>query len=158
MTNVFRPQLETDDEDPPGFRAARDRVAARAGAQRLGASVYRLPPGEAVCPYHWHGVEEELLVVMAGTPSVRGPDGWRELRPGDVVAFPVGEAGAHEVANRSGEVADVLLISGMAEVEVCGYPDSDKLGVFGPTRALFRRGDAVDYYEGEAGPDTMPPA
>ena len=151
MANVFRPVLETDDDDPAGFRAARDRIAARAGAQRLGASVYRLPPGEAVCPYHWHAVEEELLVVLTGTPSVRTADGWRDLAPGDVVAFPIGAAGAHQVANRSGADADVLLVSQMRDAEVCGYPDSDKLGVFGPTRALFRRGDAVDYYDGESG-------
>lgn len=157
MENVFRPVLETDPDDPAGFRAACDRIAARAGSQRLGASVYRLPPGESVCPYHWHGAEEELLIVLSGTPSVRTVEGWRDLRAGDVVAFSVGEGGGHQVANRSEADADVLLVSQMCEVEVCGYPDSDKLGIFGPTRALFRRGDQVDYYDGEAPPDTMPP-
>jgi uncharacterized cupin superfamily protein len=152
MANLFQPDLETDEEDPPGFRAARDRIAARVGAQRLGASLYRLPPGESVCPYHWHGVEEEMLIVIAGAPSVRTPEGWRDLQPGEVVAFPAGEAGAHQVANRSGAEADVLLVSQMRAVEVCGYPDSGKLGVFGPVRALFRRGDEVDYYDGESPP------
>src|SRR4051812_12204238 len=152
MPNVFRPVLETDDEDPPGFRAARDRVGARAGAQRLGASVYRLAPGQAVCPYHWEAVEEEMLVVLSGTPAVRTPEGWRDLSPGDVVAFPVGEGGAHQVANRSTGDSDVLLISEVAPVAVTGYPDGGKVGVFGPMRALFRRDDAVDYYLGESYP------
>ena len=158
MPNVFRPELESDGDDPPGFRAARDKIAARAGAARLGASVYRLPPGESVCPYHWEAAEEEMLIVLIGTPSVRTPEGWRELGPGDVVSFPVGEAGGHQVANFSDADADVLLISELEPVAVTGYPDSDKVGVFGPMRALFRRGDAVDYYEGESAPDTMPPA
>ena len=157
MENVFRPVLETDAEDPPGFRAARDRIAARAGSWRLGASVYRLPPGESVCPYHWEAVEEEMLIVLSGAPSVRTPEGWRTLRPGDVVSFPTGEAGAHQVSNLSGEESDVLLVSELRDVAVTGYPDSDKVGVFGPMRALFRRGDEVDYYDGESAPDTMPP-
>src|SRR3954469_20115519 len=120
MANVFRPELESDDEDPQGFRATRDRVGARAGGQRLGASVYRLTPGQAVCPYHWEGCEEEMLIVLSGEPSVRTPEGWRDLSPGDVVAFPVGEAGAHQVANRSGADADVLLISEVAAVAISG--------------------------------------
>jgi uncharacterized cupin superfamily protein len=152
MTNVFRPELETDDTDPPGFRAARDRVGAKAGAKRLGASVYRLPPGEAVCPYHWEGSEEEMLIVLSGEPSVRTPEGWRELAAGDVVAFVAGEAGAHQVANRSGSDADVLLISEVAPIGITGYPDSDKLGIFGPVTKLFRSGDDVDYYDGESPP------
>src|SRR4051794_37452086 len=106
--NLFRPVLETDDEDPAGFRAARDRLGARAGSRRLGASLYRLAPGESVCPYHWHAGEEELLLVISGRASVRTPDGWRELAPGDVVSFPIGEAGSHQVANGSSEDADVL--------------------------------------------------
>jgi uncharacterized cupin superfamily protein len=152
MTNVFRPQLVADEQDPAGFRAARDRVGARAGARRLGASVYRLPPGESVCPYHWEGDIEELLIVLSGTPSVRTPAGWRDLAAGEVMSFPAGEAGAHQVANRSTEDTDVLLISEMAGVEMSSYPDSGKIGVFGPLRALFRHADEVDYYDGEAYP------
>ena len=158
MPNVFRPQLEADDEDPPGFRAARDRIAARAGSRRLGASVYRLPPGVSVCPYHWEADEEEMLIVLSGAPSVRTPDGWRALRPGDVVSFLAGEAGGHQVSNFSDEESDVLLVSENGRIAISGYPDSDKVGVFGPMRALFRRGDAVDYFDGESAPDTMPPA
>src|SRR5215212_6394235 len=134
MTNVFRPELEPGDEGPPGFRAARDRIAARAGSSRLGASVYRLPPGESVCPYHWEAVEEEMLIVLSGAPSVRTPEGWRTLRPGDVVAFAAGEAGAHQVSNFSDQDSDVLLVSELRDVAVTAYPDSDKVGVFGPMR------------------------
>jgi uncharacterized cupin superfamily protein len=158
MPNVFRPELQPGREGPPGFQASRDRIAARAGSSRLGASVYRLPPGESVCPYHWEGDEEEMLIVLAGTPSVRTPQGWRAVRPGDVVSFAPGEAGAHQVANFSEADADVLLVSEMSHASIAVYPDSDKVGVFGPVDALFRRGDAVDYFDGESAPDTMPPA
>ena len=39
--------------------------------------------------------------MVDGSPMLRTPEGERELRPGEVVAFPLGEAGAHQVINRS---------------------------------------------------------
>jgi uncharacterized cupin superfamily protein len=42
---------------------------------------------------------EEMLLVVRGRPHMRGPVGWRKLHEGEVVAFPLGERGAH---NRSG--------------------------------------------------------
>jgi uncharacterized cupin superfamily protein len=40
-------------------------------------------------------------VVLEGTPSLRTPDGWRELEQGEVVSFLRGEDGAHQIVNRS---------------------------------------------------------
>ena len=95
--------------------------------------------------------------MVEGTPSLRTPGGWRELALGEVVAFGVGEAGAHQIANRSEAPVRFLSFSNLA-TEVVVYPDSDKVGAFedapqgGGLRLLFRRGDAVDYYEGETAP------
>ena len=50
---------------------------------------------------------------VAGRPSLRTPDSERELETGEVVAFPVGERGAHQVVNRTSEPAKVLLVSEM---------------------------------------------
>jgi uncharacterized cupin superfamily protein len=156
--NLFEPRFEEDD-DPLGYASRRARLALHAGAEHLGASLYELDPGVAVCPYHWHAAEEELLIVMEGGPSLRTPEGWRELEPGDVARFPVGSAGAHQIANRGSERARVLLLSQRKDPEVCGYPDSRKimadaaLGGFDPDpdeiSHLWRLDDAVDYFEGE---------
>ena len=35
--------------------------------------------------------------MLSGSPTLRGPDGERVLRAGDVVCFPVGPDGAHQV-------------------------------------------------------------
>lgn len=78
--------------DHEGFRARRIRVGHTLGMERLGASVWELKPGQAAYPYHFHLTEEELVVVLAGRPSVRTPDGWRELVEGDLVSFPRSEA------------------------------------------------------------------
>src|SRR5947208_11579688 len=89
----------------PGFEWRRKRVAG----DHLGASLYALPPGQATFPYHYELGNDELLVVVAGRPTLRRPEGERELRPGDCIHFPSGEPGAHQVINRSADEARVLL-------------------------------------------------
>jgi uncharacterized cupin superfamily protein len=103
-----------------------------------------------------------MLIVLEGGPSLRTPDGWRELEPGDVVSFKVGSEGAHQVMNRSEKPARVLVVSEMNAPEVSVYPDSGK--VLAGTRPpggtetaedffeAFRLEGGVDYWEGEEPP------
>jgi uncharacterized cupin superfamily protein len=123
-TNINRPEWDRDIADPP-FRSRGMRVAHRAGAQELGATLYEIDPGGAVSPYHAHHGNEELLIVLRGTPQLRTPDGDRTLEAGAVVAFPRGPAGAHRIANAAGaaEPARVLLVSTMRFPEIAEYPD-----------------------------------
>jgi uncharacterized cupin superfamily protein len=142
----------------PGFDCRRARVGRQAGAERLGASVWDLPPGQAAYPYHFHHVQEELLFVLAGRPSLRTPDGWRDLVPGEVVAFLVGERGAHQLVNRTRDAVRLLVVSPSAVPDILVYPDSDTVGVYAApphgdgVLELYRRNDAVDYYDGEPAP------
>jgi hypothetical protein len=62
-------------------------VGAQAGAQELAANVYELDPGVVGSPLHIHHANEELLLVLAGTLSLRGPDGTQLLPAGTMVAF-----------------------------------------------------------------------
>ncbi|HYX78610.1 MAG TPA: cupin domain-containing protein [Solirubrobacterales bacterium] len=163
MANVFKPDFDAHQERP-GFASKRARIGWQAGTERLGASVYELPPGQATFPYHWHAGNEELLIVLAGHPSVRLPSGWRELEEGEVVSFRRGERGAHQVVNRSDQGARFLMLSEMNAPEVNVYPDTGKIGAL--TRApgsrvtdedeglseFFRSGDAVDYWSDEPPP------
>jgi uncharacterized cupin superfamily protein len=157
MPNIFEPNFD-EPRQHPGFECRRARIGRQVGAERLGASVWEVPPGQAAYPYHFHYAEEELLFVLSGRPSLRTPDGWRELEPGETVAFLVGERGAHQVVNRSDEAVRLLVVSPAGVPEICVYPDSDKVGVYdrspehGHLRELYRRSDAVDYYDGEPAP------
>jgi uncharacterized cupin superfamily protein len=160
VTNIYEPDFD-DSEERPGFTNRRARIGRQAGAAKLGASLYEIPPGQANFPYHWHGANEELAIALAGRPSVRTREGWRELSPGDVVSFPAGEGGAHQIANRADEPAQVLIVSTMIGPEVNGYPDSDKVIATvrapgtpddGSLTASFRLADEVDYWDDEAAP------
>jgi uncharacterized cupin superfamily protein len=147
--NLLDGELD-DAEERPGYRHRRRMVGRLLGGELLGATVYEVPPGEKLWPYHWELGCEEFLVVVAGRPTVRTPGGERELAPGDVVHFPEGDAGAHQLLNRSDEVFRVLIGSTKSSLAVAGYPDSGKLLVSGAGREqLVVRDDAVDYWDGE---------
>jgi uncharacterized cupin superfamily protein len=155
--SVTQPEYD-DYREQPGFEARRARVGRQAGAEQLGVSVWEVPPGQAAYPYHWHHAEEEVVVVLEGGPSLRTPEGWRELEQGEVVAFPVGEDGAHQLVNRTDATIRFLSISTMPRAEVVHYPDSGKIGAYGnrltrDVRKTFRGGDDVDYYDGEEPPE-----
>jgi uncharacterized cupin superfamily protein len=136
-------------EQIDGFLHRRARVGVALGAELLGCSLYELPPGERAWPYHWHLNNEESLIVVTGRPTLRTPDGERELAPGDVVGFPEGPSGAHDLANRTDEPVRVAIF-GTNRPGTSVYPDSDKVGAGPPDdRRYYRRGDAVDYWDGE---------
>jgi uncharacterized cupin superfamily protein len=148
--DISNPDFEYDDTDPEGYRAGIFRPGPSLGAAITGASLYELPPGQAVCPYHYEHAEEEWLLVVEGSVEVRHPDGTATLGPWELAVFPRGPEGAHGIANAGDETARVLMFSNVAELAATVYPDSDKIGVYPPgERHLFRRGDEVDYYDGE---------
>jgi uncharacterized cupin superfamily protein len=147
--NLFSEDWEVE-SDRAGFRSRRTSVRPRIGGERIGASLYELDPGEAMFPYHLHHANEEWLVVLGGRPTLRTPEGERELGAGDTVCFPRGADGAHQVVNRSDAPARVLMLSTLIKPEVAEYPDSDKVGMWGEGfRHLLRRSPQVDYWDGE---------
>jgi uncharacterized cupin superfamily protein len=157
LPNLEEPEFD-EQREHDGFRALRARIGHQLGTERLGISLWELPPGEAAYPYHWHLVEEELVIVLRGTPSLRTPDGWRDLPEGEVLSFLTGEDGAHQFVNRTGEPVRLLALSTHGQPDIVIYPDSGKLGASerlprgGGLRESFRLDDAVDYWDGETPP------
>jgi len=147
--NVFDVELRYDDGDPPGYVCGGARLGPGLGAQQLGLSVYELAPGQSICPYHYETGEEEWLIVLVGRATLRTPEGEQELGPWDCAFFPAGEEGAHKVTNGTDERVRVCMWSNRLAVATAVYPDSDKVGAWPPGK-LFRLGDAVEYWEGEA--------
>jgi uncharacterized cupin superfamily protein len=157
VPNINDPHFD-EPREHPGFLCQRARLSRQAGSERLGLSLWDVPPGEAAYPFHHHLTEEELIVVLQGTPSLRTAEGWRELSAGEVVAFPRGARGAHQLVNRTASPVRFLAFSSSGEPDIVMYPDSGKLGAFerlpegGGLRAMFRLTDTVDYHDGEQPP------
>jgi uncharacterized cupin superfamily protein len=153
--NIFEPQFEPRGHpDNPDYDARRAFIGRPAGSQRLGASVWEIDPGRAAYPYHAHLGDEELLIVLSGRPSLRTPEGWRELQPGDAVAFPRGEEGAHQIVNRTSETARFLAVSTTDAPDITLYPDEGKIGATerrpdgSGLRHFFFVEQSVDYWDG----------
>jgi uncharacterized cupin superfamily protein len=150
--NIADPELESREDNPDGFRSRGVKLGAVLGAELLGASLYVLEPGQAVCPYHYEYGDEEWLLVLDGHPSVRHPDGTDELEPLDVACFPRGPEGAHQVRNDSEQTVRLLMFSTVVYPTATVYPDSDKVGVYTGNKSddlIVKRSSGVDYYEGE---------
>jgi uncharacterized cupin superfamily protein len=155
MRRVRLPATELADDTarPAGFRRRGARLGPLLGAERTGASLYELPPGQAVCPYHYEHAEEEWLLVLEGRPSVRTPEGAERLEPLDLAFFPIGPEGAHQIRNDTAEPVRILMWSTVRWPAVTVYPDSDKIGVYTPDGAddvVVERASGVGYYHGEA--------
>jgi uncharacterized cupin superfamily protein len=149
-------------EQSHGEKYAHRRKALGAAAQgeKLGCSLYEVPPGYRSWPYHYHCANEEAIYVLHGSGTLRIGEREVGISQGDYVALQVGEAGAHQIINASEEPLRYLCLSTMVEPDVLVYPDSRKIGLFvgsapgGPkekrTLHKYLRADAeVSYFDNE---------
>jgi uncharacterized cupin superfamily protein len=151
-TSIAAPRFKYEEKDPEGFRSGMFRMGPMLEASQLGATVYELPPGQAICPYHYEYAEEEWLIVLEGRPSVRHKDGVKQLDQWDVLCFVPGPDGAHGVRNETDDTVRVLMFSTVQYPAATVYPDSDKVGVWTGNRdddLIAPRSSGVDYWFGE---------
>jgi uncharacterized cupin superfamily protein len=151
--NVFQASFEYDPSDPEPYKAGSHRFGPEIGAGRLGATVYELPPGQSLCPYHYES-EEEWLMVLQGEVTLRHPEGEDVLGPGDVTAFATGPAGAHKTTNNGTEPVRMVMFANVDPIGYCTYPDSNKISYWTDSsdpadNTRIHRGESVDYYDGE---------
>jgi uncharacterized cupin superfamily protein len=150
--NIADPPFEYDESDPAGFRSGSFRFGSLLDAKELGTTVYEIPPGQSICPFHYEYAEEEWLIVLSGEPTLRHAEGSERLVPWDVVCFPRGPAGAHQVRNDTEQVVRVLMYSTVKHPAATVYPDSDKIAIWtgnSDDNVIVRRSSGVDYWAGE---------
>jgi uncharacterized cupin superfamily protein len=149
--NLFATEFEHDDDDPEGYSSGYVKLGPAIGAKTMAGTIYDLPPGNSNCPFHYES-DEEWLLVLEGTLTVRHADGEEELSRGDLVCFPAGPDGVHKLTNRGTENVRMLIVSTANVPAVAVYPDSDKIGIFTEGRrdnVMVRRSSDVDYWDGE---------
>ena len=160
MPIVNESELEWTRRDEGGMDVRRKKLAAAAGGEELGCSLYELPPGEQSWPYHYHTGNEEAIYVLAGDGGIRLDGETHGLTAGDYVALPADERGAHRVVNDGDAVLRYLAVSTMRDPDVLVYPDSEKIGAFAGSApggegdrdvsGFYRREDDVGYWDREA--------
>jgi uncharacterized cupin superfamily protein len=127
--NVFSDKWDALD-DWSGGGAKSTRLVER--GPQLGASVYELGPGNTAA-YHFHHGSEELLIVLRGRPTLRTPEGERQLAKGEVVHFCTGPDGAHGMRNDSDEPVRYVVAGIRVFPEVAEYPDTKQITAQAPT-------------------------
>ena len=115
------------------------RLSSAAGLHDFGTSHVVLKPGAWSAQRHWHETEDELLVILSGEAVLVDDAGRTPMHPGDVAAFPKGDANGHCLVNES-EGDCVYLVVGQTVNGPCHYPDID----------LYAPGDAFLHKDGTA--------
>ena len=111
-------------------------------------ALVRIPAGKAYCPYHAHGAETELYLVISGRGSVRDKTGTVEVTAGDAFLFAPGEA--HQLSNPGSEDFVYYVVADNPRGDSCYYPDSGKFAVAKEgDEEIITRGAETDYFEGE---------
>jgi uncharacterized cupin superfamily protein len=131
--------------DREGWRTKFALVGRDIGGELLGATLAEIDPGDRLWPYHTHHSNEEWLIVVRGEPTLRTPEGEQKLADGDVVCFPRGKDGAHQVINRTESPARVLMLSTVISPEIIEYLDSGKI--------LLKDAKDDDIFQGRLGPE-----
>ena len=122
--NVWDDDWGEQEEDWSGGGGLVKRFVGRGPV--LGASLYELRPGNFEI-YHAHHGSEELLIVLRGRPTLRTPEGERQLDEGEVVHFPTGPEGAHGLRNETDAPVRYVMAGIRVSPEVVEYPDLQKV-------------------------------
>jgi uncharacterized cupin superfamily protein len=141
--NLLAAELDHSSERD-GYRWRGARIGRAVGSEAIGACLYELGDGQRTYPYHFHHGVEEWAFVVEGSPLVRTPDGERVLQKGDVLCFPVGPGGGHQITGPG----TVLIVSANRAPDAVEYPDSGKVELR-PSGKILRTADSVDYWDGE---------
>ncbi|MEF8786716.1 MAG: cupin domain-containing protein [Haloarculaceae archaeon] len=130
MSRVNESDLDWNEYDHGDSAFRRKELGDAAGSDKLGCSLYELPPGKRSWPYHYHTANEEAIYVLAGEGTLRADDGEHDLTAGDFVPFHADESGGHQVVNDGDDPLRYLAVSTMEEPDVTIYPEMEKFGVY----------------------------
>ena len=117
-------------------------------SKHLNFHVRLLDPGKYSGPYHFHRNAEEIFIILSGKVMLRTPKEFLELNEGDIIFFEIGDMGAHQLYNHTGDPCRYLDIRTETELDICEYPDSNKINIV-QNQELYERNTRVDYYKGE---------
>jgi uncharacterized cupin superfamily protein len=97
-----------------------------------------------------------MFLILEGEGELRYGTERYKIRRHDVIACPTGDAStAHQIINTGPITMRYLSLSTLSKLEVCEYPDSNKIGVHADEPApglhkVYQADSTVGYYDGES--------
>ena len=113
---------------------------------------YELQPLKSAFPKHFHKYNTESFYIISGTGKVETKDEELQVKSGDIIVFPCGEAGTHKITNTSEKDKLVYIdFDTTNSPDIIKYVDSGKIGIIehNISSSFYREDSQVDYYEGE---------
>lgn len=146
----------TQQNSPQGrYSLARRSLSIAAGGQKdigtwggghpFDLEIHRIPPRKFDFPFHSHAAQWEAYYILSGSGEVRTPKGQEDIKAGDYLVFPPGEA--HHLLNTGSVDLTFLVIADHPQADIIHYPDSGKWQTK-PQRKTFEMQE-VDYFKGE---------
>jgi uncharacterized cupin superfamily protein len=157
MNRINLADLNAEESASPKgrFHRFRSNIAAALAAKRNGSpaaghcpfevELVRVPPRAANWPYHAHSAQWEFYLIVSGRGQVRTPQGRFDIREGDCLLHPPGEA--HQLTNTGAVDLVYYVVANNAASDICHYPDSEKWSLPGQPKPVRAR--AAEYYDGE---------
>jgi uncharacterized cupin superfamily protein len=118
------------------------------GCSHVGVCMEEIAPGRQAYVAHYHMLEEEHVLILAGRPTLRLGAGTHELGPGSYVCFPAGQKAGHALVNATDETVRYLIVGERNPHEVTVHTDTGRVGVR-LTGEGYRKADTLEYWEGE---------
>jgi len=116
------------------------------GLRNFGVNLTRLAPGAISALRHAHTVQDELIYVLEGHPTLVTDAGESQLAPGMCAGFRAGTGDAHHLQNRTASDVVYLEVGDRSPGDGASYPDDDIAAVLGADgKWLFTRKDGTAY-------------
>ena len=93
-------------------------------AQPFEVDLVRVPAGAINWPYHSHSAKWELYLFLSGRGQIRTPGGQADVREGDCVVHPPGEA--HQITNTGATDLVYYIVSDNPLSDLRHFPDTNK--------------------------------
>ena len=114
------------------------------GLANFGVNLTTLAPGGTSALHHRHARQDELVYIVAGTPTLRLDDEEYRLAPGMVIGFP--SAGpAHHLRNDTDADVTFLEIGDRTPGDSATYPDDDLVAEQTESGWAFKHKDGTPY-------------
>ena len=135
---------------PPPFDAQTEGRTKHALGDALGIADFGvnktiLAPGAATAHRHYHTVNDEMVYVLQGHPTLVSDQGERILGPGSAAGFPAGQANAHFFVNNTDAPVVLLEMGSRKPSDSAVYPDIDFAATHTPQGWTFtnKAGDPI---------------
>jgi len=132
-----------------GSRYRHLTMAAVGKGYHVGLQIEELPPGKQSAPAHYHMQEEEHVLVLEGSCTLRLGEATFPLETGDYACFPAGQRAGHCLVNEGSVACRLLVVGERSPDEVCVYTESGKVLVRS-LGEIYDRGAIRRYWAGEA--------